>query len=104
MGRAIASMANLSYSDCTTEAVKVPPDEDYFCFLCCFFLSFGKSNNHNICLGFMSLARKIALAGLTLVFLLILITYFTGGPVFAVAPLLLPFVMILVFGKFFRRN
>jgi cytochrome b subunit of formate dehydrogenase len=52
----------------------------------------------------MSLARKIALAGLTLVFLLILITYFTGGPVFAVAPLLLPFVMILIFGKFFRRN
>lgn len=52
----------------------------------------------------MSLARKIAIAGILLVFLLILITRLLGGPVFAVAPLLLPFVMILVFGKFFRRN
>jgi len=52
----------------------------------------------------MSIARKIAFAGILLVLLLILITRIAGGPVFAVAPLLLPFVMILVFGKYFRRN
>jgi hypothetical protein len=52
----------------------------------------------------MSLAQKIAMAGLILVSLIIILTMLTGGPVYAVAPLLLPFVMILIFKKYFRRS